>query len=135
MFSNNHFEVNQPFSDKENFDFQLLRLSTEFTWKPKKKINTYPFATIGLIVNIPLKFNYQAGNRMMNSTDLLATKIGLKTGLGFVIKRRVSVSISYDVIDLFQAKAAETPLLINKSRYQTIGFNLGYRFLKYRKVK
>jgi len=47
--------------------------------KPKNKINTYPFALFGAIVNIPLKFNYQAGNRMMNSTNLLATGIGLRT--------------------------------------------------------
>ena len=135
VFSNNHFEVNQPFSSKENFDFQLVRLSTEFILKPKSKTNIYPFATFGAMVNIPVKFSYQAGNREMNNTNLLATGMGLKTGLGFVIERSVSVSITYDIADLFQAKAAETPLLINKSRYQTIGFNLGYRFLKYRKVK
>lgn len=135
LFSNHHFQVNQPFSDRENFDFQLLKLSTEFDLKPKNKTNTYPFVMFGAVVNIPLKFNYQAGSRLVNNTTLLATGIGLKTGFGFVIKRNVSFSITYDFTDLFRAEAAKTPILINKSRYQTVGFNLGYRFLKYHKAK
>lgn len=129
-FSNNHFEIKQPFAEKENFDFQIAKFNAEFDWNLQKKKKSYPFLTLGTIINIPLKFTYQTGNKILTDKNLLANSVGLKTGVGYVFRRRSVISFTYDFAPLFKAEAAKSPVLITESQYMTFGVNFRYRFLK-----
>jgi hypothetical protein len=129
-FSNNHFEIKQPFAEKENFDFQIAKLNAEFDWNLQKKKKSYPFLTLGTMINFPLKFTYQTGSKILTDKKLLANSVGLKAGVGYVFKRRSVISFTYDFAPLFQAEAAKSPILITESQYMTFGVNFRYRFLK-----
>jgi len=131
-FSNNHFEIKQPFAEKENFDFQMARFSAEFDLKSSKKKDFYPFLTVGVMMNLPLKFTYQTGDKILSDKNLLTNSAGLKTGIGYVFKRRSVISVTYDFAGLLQAEAAKSPVLITESQYRTLGVNFRYRFLKYK---
>ena len=136
MFSKNHFQIDQPYTNIENFDFELLKIGLEASFRLRKRTPSFPFLNFGMAINTPLKFEYNMGNKAVNDRNYLSTGVGLKVGLGFVIKSRISLSLSYDLVaNLLDTKAANPPIFLTKSVYKTVGFNVAYRFIKRNKAK